>query len=38
MSQSLSPLILVQYAEVQNVHQDGSLTLHTRNLNYGKVK
>ena len=26
-----------KYAEVQNVHSDGSLALHTRNLNYGKV-
>lgn len=25
------------YAEVQLVHQDGQLTLHTRNLNYGKL-
>jgi len=24
-------------AEVQTVHQDGSLTLHTRNMNYGKL-
>ncbi|RNA38155.1 exosome complex component RRP4 [Brachionus plicatilis] len=24
-------------AEVQNVHSDGSLSLHTRNLNYGKL-
>ena len=24
-------------AEIQNVHSDGSLALHTRNLNYGKV-
>lgn len=24
-------------AEVQNVHSDGSLALHTRNLNYGKL-
>jgi exosome complex component RRP4 len=22
---------------VQNIHSDGSLTLHTRNLNYGKL-
>lgn len=24
-------------AEVQNIHSDGSIALHTRNLNYGKV-
>ena len=28
---------VVKQAEVQNLHQDGSLHLHTRSLKYGKV-